>query len=231
MAGFILAIFHSQVSDDKQISTLLLSLFDKFSDMTCSGPVVLGTGGFLVIVACVMTLEARDNAAKIVPATATLETAKARPVDRSFTRPRESRFKTSASQTANLDKVSATVLETVDKFDVQNIVAVLTGSQGSGQSSESRVKSSGERRFSSGSAQPPDTSSDQAEASVHVTDGDRTARTQAYVNGDCGGVSASPGTLHKCPSAPCISFPEVRSEVCSVTYQRETSESAAHERW
>ena len=40
------------------------------SNISFSGPVVLGTSGFLVIVACVMTLEARDNAAKIVPATA-----------------------------------------------------------------------------------------------------------------------------------------------------------------
>ena len=36
-----------------------------------------------MIVACVMTLEARDNAAKIVPATACLETAAAKPIDRS----------------------------------------------------------------------------------------------------------------------------------------------------
>ena len=45
------------------------------SHISFSGPVVLGIGGFLLIVACVMTLEARDNAAKIVPATACLETA------------------------------------------------------------------------------------------------------------------------------------------------------------
>ena len=38
-----------------------------------------------MIVACVMTLEARDNAAKIVPATACLETAAAKPIDRSDT--------------------------------------------------------------------------------------------------------------------------------------------------
>ena len=72
---------------------------------------MLGTGGFLVIVACVMTLEARDNAAKIVPATACMETA-SKPCDRPVPKPRESKFKTSASQTAIIDK---------------NIVAVLTG--------------------------------------------------------------------------------------------------------
>ena len=81
------------------------------SNISFSGPVVLGTGGFLVIVACVMTLEARDNAAKIVPATACMETA-SKQCDRPVPKPRESKFKTSASQTAIIDK---------------NIVAVLTG--------------------------------------------------------------------------------------------------------
>ena len=109
---------------------------------------MLGTGGFLVIVACVMTLEARDNAAKIVPATACLETA-AKSADRplpAVTRSRENRFKTSASQTANIDK---------------NIVAVLTGSQ-SQHSSSGKVRSGAstdkDRRYSSGSVQLPDNS-------------------------------------------------------------------------
>ena len=52
----------------------------RLSHVSFSGPVVLGTGGFLVIVACVMTLEARDNAAKIVPATACLETTASKPI-------------------------------------------------------------------------------------------------------------------------------------------------------
>ena len=52
----------------------------RLSHVSFSGPVVLGTGGFLVIVACVMTLEARDNAAKIVPATACLDTAASKPI-------------------------------------------------------------------------------------------------------------------------------------------------------
>ncbi|CAG0889097.1 unnamed protein product [Darwinula stevensoni] len=35
---------------------------------TFVGPIVMGIGGFIVVAACVMTLEARDSASKIVPA-------------------------------------------------------------------------------------------------------------------------------------------------------------------
>ncbi|XP_023230560.1 uncharacterized protein LOC111630655 [Centruroides sculpturatus] len=35
--------------------------------LTYIGPVVMGTGGFIIVAACVMTFEARDTAAKIVP--------------------------------------------------------------------------------------------------------------------------------------------------------------------
>lgn len=32
------------------------------------GPIVMGFGGFIVVASCVMTFEARDSAAKVVPA-------------------------------------------------------------------------------------------------------------------------------------------------------------------
>ena len=188
------------------------------SNISFSGPVVLGTGGFLVIVACVMTLEARDNAAKIVPATACLETTASKPIDRPSIIPksRESKFKTSASQTAILDK---------------NIVAVLTGSQSQHSSSTKQKSGTGtgekDRRYSSGSAQLPDysgSSADKADTG-DVTDKARKDRTKAYVNGDCGSVLSSPGKLHKCPSAPCISLQETRSEVCTIRYQDENQQS------
>ena len=195
------------------------------SNISFSGPVVLGTGGFLVIVACVMTLEARDNAAKIVPATACLETTASKPIDRPaiIPKPRENKFKTSASQTAILDK---------------NIVAVLTGSQ-SQHSSSTKQKSGNsgtgekDRRYSSGSAQLPDYSGSSAEKGDHgdVTDKARKDRTEAYVNGDCGGSGiSSPGKLHKCPSAPCISLQETRSEVCTIRYQDENQQSNSDKR-
>ena len=202
------------------------------SNISFSGPVVLGTGGFLLIVACVMTLEARDNAAKIVPATACIETAGA---SRSHThaaltsKPRESKFKTSASQTAILDK---------------NIVAVLTGSQSPHSSS---TKGTGERqessrRFSSGSAQLPGDNSGSG-GGADTSDRDRAARTKAFVNGDCGlgaETSDSPGQLHKCPSAPCIitnceteeARPDLSQESgTSVSIMNETQTGTADKWW
>ena len=195
------------------------------SNISFSGPVVLGTGGFLLIVACVMTLEARDNAAKIVPATACLETSAPRPQapDRpTSSKPRENKFKTSASQTAILDK---------------DIVAVLTGSQ-SPHTSSTKGTGTGEkqeRRFSSGSAQLPDNSGSGARADT--SDRERKARTEAYVNGECGGSEAgSPGQLLKCPSAPCIWSQDARTEAVpcatsSVSYKNETQLSRASDKW
>ena len=190
------------------------------SNISFSGPVVLGTGGFLLIVACVMTLEARDNAAKIVPATACLETAgTSRPNAALTSKPREDKFKTSASQTAILDK---------------NIVAVLTGSQ-SPHSSSARgtgTQERQERRFSSGSAQLPGDNSGSG-GGADTSDRDRQARTKAFVNGDCGlggETSDSPGQLHKCPSAPCIiNCEETRPDSAmehgaSVSFKNETQQ-------
>ena len=70
-----------------------------------------------MIAACVMTLEARDNAAKIVPATACLESPAPVRMNKSM---RENRFQSSASQTTFIDR---------------DIVAVLTRSQNSIQKS------------------------------------------------------------------------------------------------
>ena len=197
------------------------------SNISFSGPVVLGTGGFLLIVACVMTLEARDNAAKIVPATACLETAgTSRPTAHAplTSKPRENKFKTSASQTAILDK---------------NIVAVLTGSQ-SPHSSSTKGTGPGERqessrRFSSGSAQLPGDNSGSG-GGADTSDRDRQARTKAFVNGDCGlgdAASDSPGQLPKCPSAPCIvtsiSCEERLESGTSVSFKIETQQ--ATDKW
>ena len=199
------------------------------SNISFSGPVVLGTGGFLLIVACVMTLEARDNAAKIVPATACLETAgTSRPHAPLTSKPRENKFKTSASQTAILDK---------------NIVAVLTGSQsphssstrGTGTQAERQER---ERRFSSGSAQLPGDNSGSG-GGADTSDRDRQARTKAFVNGDClgGEISDIPGQLHKCPSAPCIiNCEEARpgsglEHSASVSFKNETQQCQATDKW
>ena len=200
------------------------------SHISFSGPVVLGIGGFLLIVACVMTLEARDNAAKIVPATACLETTgTSRPHAHALptSKLRENKFKTSASQTAILDK---------------NIVAVLTGSQ-SPHSSSTKGTGPGERqessrRFSSGSAQLPGDNSGSG-GGADTSDRDRQARTMAFVNGDCGlgdAASGSPGQLPKCPSAPCIVsiITEERPELepgASVSFNNETQQSQATDKW
>ncbi|XP_033212477.1 uncharacterized protein LOC117170064 [Belonocnema kinseyi] len=52
------------------------------NNLSYAGPIVMGVGGFIVVAACVMTFEARDNAAKVGPArlrqnqTASLKQAK-----------------------------------------------------------------------------------------------------------------------------------------------------------
>ena len=131
-------------------------------------------------------------------------------------------------------------------------MAVLTGSQ-SAESSDTKPKtSSGERRYSSGSAQlasvystdhprvadhgmvtqlpGTDTVSSQDKSSNQepncATDRARHARTKAYVNGDC---SDQGRKLHKCPSAPCISlYPESRPSA-TVTFQ--TEQQSSHDKW
>ena len=151
-----------------------------------------------MIAACVMTLEARDNAAKIVPATACLESPpnhvrKPKPQ-------RENRFQSSASQTTFIDR---------------DIVAVLTGSQNSRQKSVDRPSCSETRRFSSGSAQLPENSG--STVTPDVTDTTRHARTKAFVNGDC----LAKEKIHKCPSAPCISHLEGKADLFKVICENE----------
>ena len=173
------------------------------SNISFSGPVVLGTGGFLVIVACVMTLEARDNAAKIVPATVCLESS--RPSERAQSGVRagkENRFKSSASQTAIRDK---------------DIVAVLTGSSQSQTSSRPPTSLDRGRRFSSGSVQPLEVSgSGSSSGPEERTERARQDRTAAFVAGDCG------PPVSKCPSAPCIPSQQGRAEQVTVSYSDET---------
>ena len=194
---------------------------DRFhlSNISFAGPVVLGIGGevfffpitqtnlqiflssppgFLMIAACVMTLEARDNAAKIVPATACLESPPN--LVRKPKNSRENRFQSSASQTTFIDR---------------DIVAVLTGSQNSKQKSVDRPSCSDTRRFSSGSAQLPETSG--STMTPDMTDTTRHARTKAFVNGDC---LVKEG-IHKCPSAPCISHLEGKSDMFKVICENE----------
>ncbi|XP_052125691.1 uncharacterized protein LOC113212298, partial [Frankliniella occidentalis] len=38
------------------------------NNLSYAGPIIMGCGGFIVVAACVMTFEARDSAAKVVPA-------------------------------------------------------------------------------------------------------------------------------------------------------------------
>jgi len=179
---------------------------DRFhlSQTSFAGPVVLGVGGFLMIAACVMTLEARDNAAKIVPAAAHIESPsemkrKQPAVSSAPSKLRENRFQCSASQTTFIDR---------------DIVAVLTGSQASKHASVERSggetgRSGGEvpRRFSSSSVQPvpgQDTSGSSLTASL--TAGTQHDRTRAFVQGSCQEGSETPSSrpLPKCPSAPSL---------------------------
>ena len=174
------------------------------SNVSFSGPVVLGTGGFLVIVACVMTLEARDNAAKIVPATACLDSARSQCGGAGSgpgrARDKPGKFKSSASQTALRDR---------------DIVAVLTGSSNTASQPASRQRSlERERRFSSGSST--------GGVGGQCTDRARQDRTMAFVNGESEGDSLHK-SLHKCPSAPCIPSQHSRAEVTTVRYCDETN--------
>ncbi|KAK9701575.1 hypothetical protein QE152_g30499 [Popillia japonica] len=45
------------------------------NNLSYAGPIVMGVGGFIVVAACVMTFEARDSAAKVVPARFKMSTA------------------------------------------------------------------------------------------------------------------------------------------------------------
>ncbi|KAI4472218.1 hypothetical protein MML48_1g09301 [Holotrichia oblita] len=47
------------------------------NNLSYAGPIVMGVGGFIVVAACVMTFEARDSAAKVVPARFKMSTAAA----------------------------------------------------------------------------------------------------------------------------------------------------------
>ncbi|XP_034250897.1 uncharacterized protein LOC117651196 [Thrips palmi] len=45
------------------------------NNLSYAGPIIMGFGGFIVVAACVMTFEARDSAAKVVPARPKYSTA------------------------------------------------------------------------------------------------------------------------------------------------------------
>ncbi|XP_037024222.1 uncharacterized protein LOC119066072 isoform X2 [Bradysia coprophila] len=46
------------------------------NNLSYAGPIVMGFGGFIIVAACVMTFEARDSAAKVVPARFKLSTTR-----------------------------------------------------------------------------------------------------------------------------------------------------------
>ena len=168
---------------------------------------LLSFQGFLMIAACVMTLEARDNAAKIVPATACLESPPNHV--RKPKNPRENRFQSSASQTTFIDR---------------DIVAELIGSNN--HKSVDQPSCSDTRRFSSGSVQLPETSG--STMTQDITDTTRHARTKAFVNGDC---LVKEG-IHKCPSAPCIYHLEAKSDMFKVICENENRQrNLKAEKW
>ena len=161
-----------------------------------------------MIAACMMTLEAQDIAAKIVPATACLESPAPVRMNKSM---RENRFQSSARQTTFIDR---------------DIVAVLTGSQNGKQKRVDHHSCSETRRFSSGSVQAPDTSG--STVTPDVTDWNRRARTKAFVNGDC----IVKEKIHKCPSAPCISVLEGKTDMFKVTCENENRQrNFKEEKW
>ena len=156
-----------------------------------------------------MTLEARDNAAKIVPATACAESPP------KFVRPkkalRENRFQSSASQTAFIDT---------------DIVAVLSGSQNGKQKSVETHSCSETRRFSSGSVHIPETSV--STITQDITDRTRQDRTKAFVNEDF----LVKERLHKCPSAPCISRLEGKADCVNGAHGKRCKEPNYYQdRW
>ncbi|KAF5276457.1 hypothetical protein FQA39_LY06526 [Lamprigera yunnana] len=77
------------------------------NNLSYAGPIVMGVGGFIVVAACVMTFEARDSAAKVVPARFKLSTS-GPPTKASCgytahpNRSTHNSLRTSGSQTTNL---------------------------------------------------------------------------------------------------------------------------------
>ncbi|GLV43878.1 uncharacterized protein CBL_11542 [Carabus blaptoides fortunei] len=67
------------------------------NNLSYAGPIVMGVGGFIVVAACVMTFEARDSAAKVVPARFKLN-AQAAPTPGSYPAHRTAGSQTAMSQ-------------------------------------------------------------------------------------------------------------------------------------
>ncbi|KAF5281640.1 hypothetical protein FQR65_LT14614 [Abscondita terminalis] len=77
------------------------------NNLSYAGPIVMGVGGFIVVAACVMTFEARDSAAKVVPARFKMSTSgppsgNACAYTAHWNRSAHSSLRTSGSQTTNL---------------------------------------------------------------------------------------------------------------------------------
>lgn len=77
------------------------------NNLSYAGPIVMGVGGFIVVAACVMTFEARDSAAKVVPARFKLSgsgppSGNSCPYTTHTNRSAHSSLRTSGSQTTNL---------------------------------------------------------------------------------------------------------------------------------
>ncbi|KAF7266097.1 uncharacterized protein LOC143203970 [Rhynchophorus ferrugineus] len=72
------------------------------NNLSYAGPIVMGVGGFIVVAACVMTFEARDSAAKVVPARFKMSTTgpPSGMYPHNVTRSGHGSLRTSASQTA-----------------------------------------------------------------------------------------------------------------------------------
>ncbi|CAG9771094.1 unnamed protein product [Ceutorhynchus assimilis] len=75
------------------------------NNLSYAGPIVMGVGGFIVVAACVMTFEARDSAAKVVPARFKLSTTG--PPPGTCARSGHGSLRTAGSQTGTVTASSA----------------------------------------------------------------------------------------------------------------------------
>ncbi|KAF6202934.1 hypothetical protein GE061_003341 [Apolygus lucorum] len=63
-----LSVSHEvQANSTVEIRTKSKGFRFHLNNLSYAGPIVMGVGGFIVVAACVMTFEARDSAAKVVP--------------------------------------------------------------------------------------------------------------------------------------------------------------------
>ncbi|CAB4064098.1 unnamed protein product [Lepeophtheirus salmonis] len=95
IAGITMAIL-GYLSDLKGIDDGPNSF--KLNNLSFAGPVVMGFGGFLIVAACVMTFENKDNAAKIGPTATDKSNGNTQRI------PHIVQFKSSSSQTTFLDR-------------------------------------------------------------------------------------------------------------------------------